>query len=108
MFDPAHPSALFIFLAIAVPMTIVLGLRRMAPGRPRLAMCLAIVFGPCGHLYIKGAARYVVLMYVAWWGLLVVTPLPPMVSGLLLMVLSALLMNVRMRNAVQTLPAGEP
>jgi hypothetical protein len=101
MFDPSHPSALFIFLAIAVPMTIVLGLRRTAPGRPRIAMLLAILFGPCGHLYIKGAAKYVLLLYAAWWGLLVATPLPPLVSGLLLMVLSALLMNVRIRTVAQ-------
>lgn len=108
MFDPQNPSALFVFLAIMVPMTIVLGLRKMAPAKPRLAMLLAIVFGPCGHLYLKGAAKYVVLMYAAWFGLLVATPLPPLVSGLLLMVLSALLMNVRVRNAAQPPRSGEP
>jgi hypothetical protein len=104
MFDPSHPSGLFVLLAILIPMAIVLGLRRMAPGKPWLAMFLAIAFGPCGHLYIKGAAKYVALMYAAWLGLLVATPLPVTVSGLLLMILSALLMNVRMRNAAQAPP----
>jgi|ERR1700730_17464669 hypothetical protein len=99
MFDPSHPSGLFVFLAIVVPLTIVLGLRRIKPGSPRLAMFLAFMFGPCGHFYIKGAARYVVLMYAAGWGLLVATPLPPVVNGLLLATLSALLMNVRIGNA---------
>jgi hypothetical protein len=89
-------------------MAIVLGLRRMAPGRPRLAMFLAIMFGPCGHFYVKGAAKYVVLMYAAGWGLLVTTPLPPIVNGLLLATLSALLMNVRIGNAAQTSRPGEP
>jgi hypothetical protein len=101
MFDPSHPSGLFVFLAIVVPMAIVLGLRRMKPGRPKLAMFLAIMFGPCGHFYIKGAAKYVVLMYAAGWGLLVATPLPPLLNGLLLAALSALLMNVRIANAGQ-------
>jgi hypothetical protein len=108
MFDPSHPSGLFVFLAIVVPLTIVLGLRRMAPGRPRLAMFLAIMFGPCGHFYVKGAAKYVVLMYAAGWGLLVATPLPPMVSGLLLMVLSALLMHARMQSAAKASVVQEP
>jgi hypothetical protein len=108
MFDPTHPSGLLIFLAIAAPVTIVLGLRMMAPGKPRLAMFLAIMFGPCGHFYVKGAAKYVVLMYAAGWGLLVATPLPPMVSGLLLMVLSALLMNARIRNAAPVAQASPP
>jgi hypothetical protein len=106
MFDPSHPSGVFVFLAIVVPLAIVLGLRRMAPGRPGLAMFLAIVFGPFGHFYIKGAARYVVLMYAAGLGLLVATPLPPIVNGLLLAALSALLMNVRMGNAAHSPPEG--
>ena len=101
MLDPAHPSGFLLFLAIVVPLTIVLGLRKLAPGKPRIAMFLAILFGPCGHLYMRGAAKYVVLMYAAGWGLLVATPLPPMVSGLLLAVLSALLMHARLRDAAQ-------
>jgi len=76
---------------------VVLGLRRFAPGRPRLALVLAVLFGPCGHLYLRGAARYIALMYLAWAGLLIFTPLPPTVSGMLLMVLSGLLMNARLR-----------
>ena len=59
-------------------------------------MFLAIAFGPAGHLYLRGAARYVLLMYAAWIGLLVATPLPPLISAFLLTVLSALLMNARM------------
>jgi hypothetical protein len=106
VFDPSHPSGLFVFLAIVVPLTIVLGLRRMAPGRPRLAMFLAIMFGPCGHFYVKGAAKYVGLMYAAGWGLLVATPLPPIVNGLLLATLSALLMKVRMGNAAEASRSG--
>ena len=58
-------------------------------------MFLAIAFGPAGHLYLKGAALYVVLMYAAWFGLLIATPLPPLTSAFLLTVLSALLMNAR-------------
>jgi hypothetical protein len=37
-------------------------------------------------------------MYAAWIGLLVATPLPPILSAVLLTVLSALLMNARMRT----------
>jgi len=62
-------------------------------------MFLAIVFGPAGHLYLKGAAPYVLLMYAAWFGLLVATPLPPLISAFLLTVLSALLMNARLSRA---------
>ena len=67
-------------------------------GKQRLALWLAVLFGPCGHLYLKGGAPYIVLLYAAWFGLLVATPLPPMVSGLLLTVLSGMLMNVRLHN----------
>ena len=67
-------------------------------------MFLAILFGPAGHLYLKGAARYVLLMYAAWIGLLFATPLPPIISALLLTVLSAMLMNVRLRKTATTNP----
>jgi hypothetical protein len=77
----------------------VLAFRKFAPDRPWLAMLLAVFFGPAGHLYLRGAARYVLLMYAAWVGLLVATPLPPLVSAFLLTVLSAMLMNVRLRQA---------
>ena len=97
--DPNNPGGLFIFLAVAGSLAAVLGLRTWAPNRPRLAFFLAVLFGPCGHLYLKGAARYIALLYLAWAGLLIATPLPPMVSGVLLMVLSGLLMNVRLRQA---------
>lgn len=97
--DANSPSGLFIFLAAAGSLAIVLGLRTFAPGRPWLAIFLAVLFGPCGHLYLKGAARYIALMYAAWAGLLVFTPLPPLVSGMLLSILSGLLMNVRLRKA---------
>lgn len=96
--DPNNPSGLFIFLAVTISLATVLGLRQFAPGRRWLAICLAILFGPCGHLYLKGAARYIALMYLAWAGLLIATPLPPLVSGMLLMVLSGLLMDVRLRK----------
>jgi hypothetical protein len=96
--DANNPGGVFIVLALAGSLAIVLGLRRFAPGRPWLAIALAILFGPCGHLYLKGAARYIALMYLAWAALLILTPLPPLVSGMLLMVLSGLLMNVRLRN----------
>lgn len=96
--DPNNPGGLFIFVALVGSLAIVLGLRIFAPGRPWLALVLAVVFGPCGHLYLKGAARYIALMYLAWAGLLIATPLPPLVSGMLLMVLSGLLMNVRLRK----------
>ena len=96
--DPNNPSGPFIVLAVVGSLAVVLGLRRFAPGRPRLAIFLAVLFGPAGHLYLKGAARYIALMYLAWAGLLIFTPLPPTVSGLLLMVLSGLLMNVRLRQ----------
>lgn len=95
------PSALFVLLSITASIAIVLGLRKTAPGKPRLAMALAILFGPCGHLYLRGAAWYVLLMYAAWLGLLIATPFPPFVSGLLLMVLSALLMSDRLRKAAR-------
>ena len=97
--DPNSPSGLFIVLAAAGSLAIVLGLRRFAPGRHWLGISLAVLFGPCGHLYVKGAARYIALMYLAWAVLLVATPLPPLVSGILLSILSGLLMNVRMRQA---------
>lgn len=86
----------------------VLALRKFVPHRPWLAMVLAIFFGPAGHLYLRGAARYVVLMYAAWVGLLVATPLPPLLSAFLLTVLSALLMNVRLRKAAETGPGQVP
>jgi uncharacterized membrane protein YccC len=96
--DPNNPGGVFIFVAVAASLAIVLGLRTFAPGKRWLAISLAVLFGPCGHLYLKGAARYIALMYLAWAGLLVLTPLPPLVSGLLLMVLSGLLMDVRLRK----------
>jgi hypothetical protein len=96
--DANNPSGLFIFLAVTISLAIVLGLRQFAPGRRWLAISLAVLFGPCGHLYLRGAARYIALMYLAWAGLLIATPLPPLVSGLLLMVLSGLLMDVRLRK----------
>jgi hypothetical protein len=99
--DPNNPGGVFIFVAVVGSLATVLGLRMFAPGRPWLAIVLAILFGPCGHLYLKGAARYIALMYLAWAGLLIATPLPPLVSGMLLMVLSGLLMNVRLRNVLQ-------
>ena len=95
--DANNPGGLFIFLAVTGSLAIVLGMRTFAPGRPRLAIFLAVLFGPCGHLYLKGAARYIALMYLAWAGLLIFTPLPPLVSGMLLSILSGLLMNVRLR-----------
>src|SRR5438128_1855185 len=97
--DPNNPAGGFIFAAVVGSLAAVLGLRTFAPGRPWLAMFLAVLFGPCGHLYLKGAARYIALMYLAWAGLLVLTPLPPVVSGMLLMVLSGLLMHARLRAA---------
>jgi hypothetical protein len=96
--DPNNPGGVFVFVAVAVSLAVVLGLRRLAPGRPRLAIFLAVLFGPCGHLYVKGAARYIALMYLAWAGLLIFTPLPPLVSGILLSILSGLLMNARLRQ----------
>jgi hypothetical protein len=102
--DPNNPGGLFILLAAAVSLAVVLGLRKFAPGRNRLAIGLAILFGPCGHLYLKGAARYIALMYLAWAGLLL-TPLPPVVSGMLLSVLSGLLMNVRLQKEKAVQPA---
>jgi len=97
--DPNNPGGAFMFLALAGSLAVVLGLRRFAPGRPRLALLLAVLFGPCGHLYLRGAARYIALMYLGWAGLYFLTPLPPTVSGVLLMVLSGLLMNARLRAA---------
>jgi hypothetical protein len=99
--DANNPSGLFIFLAVTSSLAIVLGLRTFAPGKRWLAIFLAVLFGPCGHLYLKGAARYIALMYAAWAGLLIFTPLPPLVSGMLLMVLSGLLMDVRLRKATK-------
>jgi hypothetical protein len=93
---------LSLFLAAALSLGVVLALRTWFPQRPWLAFTLAIVCGPAGHLYLPGAARYVLLMYAAWLGLLFATPLPPLVSALLLTVLSVLLMNVRLRNLAGT------
>ena len=94
-----------LFWGAALSIIAVLVLRRWFPARKWMAMMLAILFGPAGHLYLKGAARYVVLMYAAWIGLLFGTPLPPVISAFLLTILSVLLMNVRLRNMV---PAGKP
>jgi hypothetical protein len=94
---PPHPFVLVV--AAALCLGIVLMLRRRVPAKRGLAMFLAIVFGPAGHLYLKGAAPYVLLMYAAWFGLLVATPLPPLISAFLLTVLSALLMNARLSRA---------
>jgi hypothetical protein len=107
--DPNNPGGVFVFVAVAVSLGVVLGLRRLAPDRPRLAVFLAVLFGPSGHLYVKGAARYIALMYLAWAGLLIFTPLPPLVSGILLSILSGLLMNARLRQAsvVQETPKGD-
>src|SRR3954469_16634909 len=104
--DPNNPGGPFIFVAVAMSLAVVLGLRRMAPARPRLAIFLAVLFGPCGHLYLSGAARYIALLYLAWAGLLILTPLPPMVSGVLLMVLSGLLMNVRLHEHAPSDPVN--
>jgi len=95
--DPNNPAGAFVFVALVVSL-VVLGLRRFAPHRPRLAIFLAVLFGPCGHLYMKGAGRYILLMYLAWFGLFRFTPLPPLVSGVLLSILSGLLMNARLRQ----------
>jgi hypothetical protein len=106
--DPNNPNGVFIVLAVVASLAVVLGLRRLAPDKPRLAILLAVLFGPAGHLYLRGAARYIALMYLAWAGLLILTPLPPTVSGLLLMVLSGLLMNVRLRHVHDTKTTGGP
>ena len=92
-------SPLFLLGASVLSLAIVLGFRMWAPGRRGIAIGLAIFFGPAGHLYLKGGAPYIVLMYVAWLGLLMATPLPTVVSGLLLTVLSGLLMNVRIQRS---------
>jgi len=99
---PPHP--LVLLAAAAICLGVVLMLRRLVPGKHGLAMFLAIAFGPAGHLYLRGAARYVLLMYAAWIGLLVATPLPPLVSAILLTVLSALLMNARMHGKPDKAP----
>jgi len=98
VFQGAPPHPLVLLCAAALCLGIVLMLRRLVPGKHGLAMFLAIAFGPAGHLYLRGAARYVLLMYAAWIGLLVATPLPPIISAVLLTILSALLMNARMRT----------
>src|SRR4051812_20509424 len=72
---------LFLFLAAALSLGTVLALRAWFPLRRWLAFTLAIVCGPAGHLYLPGAARYVLLMYAAWLGLLFATPLPPLISA---------------------------
>jgi hypothetical protein len=100
---PAPTTALF--LGALLSLGVVLALRVFVPSRKRLALFLAVFFGPAGHLYLKGAARYVLLMYAAWIGLLWATPLPPLISALLLTVLSVLLMNVRLR---ETAPKNPP
>ncbi len=102
MFDPEAVSTPLLLLGIAFSLGVVLGLRRLAPARPGLALFLAVLFGPAGHLYLKGGARYILLMYAAWLGLLIATPLPVMISGLLLTVLSVLLMNARIRGSGKT------
>jgi xanthine/uracil permease len=101
VFELTDASKPFLLVGAAITLAIVVGLRRWSPGKRWLALLLAILFGPAGHLYLKGGARYILLMYAAWFGLLVATPLPPIVSGLLLTVLSALLMNVRIQNAAK-------
>jgi hypothetical protein len=104
VFQGAPPHPLILLCAAALCLGIVLMLRRLVPGKQGLAMFLAIAFGPAGHLYLRGAARYVLLMYAAWIGLLVATPLPPIVSAFLLTVLSALLMNARMHAKPEKAP----
>ncbi len=99
MTNPASPE--FLLVAAAVSLAIVLAFRRWIPGRKGIALALAILFGPSGHLYLRGGAPYIILMYLAWVGLLLATPLPPMVSGLLLTVLSAMLMNVRLKKSAE-------
>ena len=96
------------FLGAVLSLGIVFALRRFFPYRRRLAMFLAVMFGPAGHLYLKGAARYLLLMYAAWIGLLVGTPLPPLVSALLLTVLSVMLMNVRLQKAAASEKQNSP
>jgi hypothetical protein len=104
VFQSAPPHPLILLCTAALCLGIVLMLRRLVPGKQGLAMFLAIAFGPAGHLYLRGAARYVLLMYAAWIGLLVATPLPPIVSAFLLTVLSALLMNARMHAKPEKAP----
>lgn len=94
----------FLLLGVALALGLVLSLRRWFPQRAWIAMTLAILFGPAGHLYLKGAARYVLLMYAGWLGLLLATPLPPAISASLLTILSVMLMNVRLRQAASAEP----
>ena len=103
--NSAPPPPVALFLGAVLSLGAVLALRIFVPYRRWLALFLAIVFGPAGHLYLRGAARYVLLMYAAWIGLLLATPLPPLISAFLLTVLSAMLMNVRLRKtATKNLP----
>lgn len=104
---PETPPAV-LFWGVLLSIVAVLAFRRFVPQRPWLAMFLAIFFGPAGHLYLRGAARYVLLMYAAWIGLLVATPLPPLLSAFLLTILSAMLMNVRLRNAASAESQDKP
>ena len=106
--NPFDTPAIVMFWGALLSLLAVLALRKFAPHRPWLAMMLAIFFGPAGHLYLRGAARYVVLMYAAWVGLLVLTPLPPLISACLLTVLSALLMNVRLRKLTSPTDSAVP
>jgi hypothetical protein len=99
MTNPPRPE--FLLLAAVVSLAIVLGFRKWIPGQRGVALGLAILFGPAGHLYLRGGAPYIILLYVAWLGLLLATPLPVMVSGILLTVLSAMLMNVRLKKSAE-------
>jgi hypothetical protein len=103
MNNPSSPE--FLLVAAVVSLAVVLGFRRWLPGKRGIALGLAILFGPAGHLYLRGGAPYIIIMYAAWAGLLMATSLPVMVSGVLLTVLSAMLMNVRLNKSAKP-PAG--
>jgi hypothetical protein len=102
----ADTSPVFLLFGVVFALVVVLGFRRWFPQRAWMALTLAILFGPAGHLYLKGAAPYVLLMYAGWLGLLLATPLPPAISMSLLTILSVMLMNVRLRTAASAPPGA--
>ena len=108
MNNPTSPE--FLLAAALVSLAIVLAFRKWLPGKRGIALGLAALFGPAGHLYFRGGAPYIVILYAAWAGLLLATPLPVMVSGILLTVLSVMLMNVRLKKLTEppAAPSGDP
>jgi hypothetical protein len=55
---------LIILLVIIVPIWVSIRLRKKVPNKQWLAITLSIIFCPWGHLYLEGAAGYIIALFL--------------------------------------------